>query len=151
MVMRNRSVLLAVALLVSVACGRYSTRSSAPEVLEHPLVALAPRQEIPVGTLRGVVHANDQRYLVQGAHVIVDDGRYEIVVDSIQRFEVRGLEAGVHHLSVRRLQFRPTAGMIEIPPGAGAAVDVTLEVMTVCLDYCAPEQPRPYGEIRNAQ
>ena len=151
MVMRSRSVLLVAVLLVPLACGRYSARFPTPEFVDHPLVALAPRHEIPVGTVQGFVRANDQSYAVRGAHVVVDDGRYEVIVDSVHRFEVRGLAPGLHHLSVRRLQFRPTAGTIEVPPGAGAAVDITLEVVTVCLDDCAPEQPRTYGEIRNAQ
>ena len=114
-----------------------------------PAVALTGHDTIAPGVLRGKVQATLPGYSVAQTLVRLDGGTIETRADSLGRFEFRGVAPGRHQLEARRLPLRPTLGAIEMPTNRGAVLRITLEPVTVCLDYCAPEQPRAFGALDN--
>lgn len=142
------SLLPIAACLASVAC-YHSAAATTPPLIALDPVTLTGHDTIPVGELRGRVRATSAQYAIAASSVSVDSGRVELRTDSAGYFVVDGLLPGIHRIEVRRMSLRPMAGSIAMPPHGGAAIEVLMEPVTVCLDYCAPEQPRAYGEIRN--
>ena len=147
---RNFSIIVCVAALSGAACHRAVVQSEAPAPSLPPL-ALSGHDTIPTGELRGQLKASMPGYPIGASAVSLDQGRIEMRTDSAGYFAVRGLAPGPHRLEVRRVSFRPVLGTIEMPARGGAAVEIVLEPVTVCLDYCRAEEPRAYGEIRDAQ
>ncbi|HEX8850514.1 MAG TPA: carboxypeptidase-like regulatory domain-containing protein [Gemmatimonadaceae bacterium] len=131
----------------TIAC--HAARPTEAGPIPLPPVTLRARDTIPVGVLRGHVEADRPGDTLAETVVTLDDGRVETRTDSLGRFELAAVSAGPHRLTVRRVGFRPMYGAIEMPAGGGAAVRVVLETPLVCLDFCAPETPRPYGALRD--
>ena len=148
--MRPLPLIASVAIFSSVAC-HHARVESASAARSLPPVALSGHDTIPTGELRGRVRAAVAGYAVGASAVRIDGGRVEVRTDSVGMFAVHRLAAGLHQVEVRRLPLRPVIGTIEMPAQGGAAVDIVLEPVTVCLDYCGADEPRAYGGIRNVQ
>ena len=145
---RLQAVRLLAVLAFTMACHPARPVQGGPVSL--PLATLRARDTIPAGVLRGFVEANPPGYAMSETVVTLDEGRAETRTDSLGRFELAAVSGGTHQLTVRRVGFNPTRGAIEMPAGAGAAIRVVLELPVVCLDYCTPEKPRPYGALGDA-
>ena len=147
---RTVAIIAAMVVLSGAACHTSGVQSESPAP-SLPTVALSGHDTIPAGELRGRVRSAMRGYPIGGSVVRLDHGRIELRTDSGGYFAVHGLAPGAHSLEVRRLPLRPVNGTIEMPAHGGAAVQIVLEPVTVCLDYCSAEQPRTYGAIRDAQ
>lgn len=144
------SIIAGVAGLLGAACHKTAVQSAAP-ALSRPSVILSGHDTIPAAELRGRVRSAVAGYSTGASAVRIDQGRVEVRTDSLGYFIVHRLTAGIHQIEVRRLPLRPVIGTIEMPAQGGAAVDIVLEPVRVCLDFCSAEQPRAYGWIRDVQ
>ena len=142
-----------VAISTALACVRTRPPELASTVvmIELPKVALLAHDSIPAGTIIGTLlgdsRGTSMRLALGSATVDLPDLSLSAHVDSTGGFKLVNVPPGTHRIRARGVGLRPTLGRIEVPTRHGTAVRITLEVVMVCLDYCPPQQPRPYGAI----
>src|SRR5689334_192896 len=77
-----------------------------------------------MATIKGAVLTDSTERPIAGATVAIEMLKLSATTDSLGRYSMSGIPAGVHMLSVRRIGFEPVATRVSF--GVGAAVEADL-------------------------
>ena len=89
----------------------------------------ALRSQVPGATLVGrVVQKSDTSHAVAGAQIILGVDERHVVTDSSGSYLLGGIPAGVHHVVVRALGFRPVEFSVTLHEGLQSLEDIPLDV-----------------------
>ena len=84
--------------------------------------------QVPGATLTGrVVQKGDPSHAVPGAQIILGSDSRHVVTDSSGSYLLGGIPAGVHHVTVRALGFRPVEFFVTLHEGLQSVEDIQLD------------------------
>lgn len=119
--------------LALLGCGR-----SAPQRVGHPAAPILLGPRIP----GRVVSTNGGRGLDE-AMVELQGTSIQVRTDSVGAFILPGVPSGRYTVLTRRMGYYPGRGVLVVPLGSGHRIEIGIDPIYGCMDYCARPQPTP--------